>query len=218
MAIKIGIINGKGGVGKTTASTHIGGLIHTHGHRVCIVDTDPQGSLRDWRNVQSDTAELPTVVGVLSPTIHKEIPGIESSFEYIVIDGTSKINLMNSSIIKTVDLALIPIQPSVYDIWGAAETIELIKERQIVTDGQPKAAFVITMDKKNTRLSRDIVDAVNSLDFPLLQSRISEREIYKQSVPKGELAFTCGRKRDRNAALEEISLVLQESLALIKES
>ena len=48
MATVIAILNSKGGTGKTTLATNIAGCLHRRGHSVLIVDSDPQGSARDW--------------------------------------------------------------------------------------------------------------------------------------------------------------------------
>ena len=41
----VAVINGKGGVGKTTLAANSGGLLARSGYRVLLVDTDPQGNL-----------------------------------------------------------------------------------------------------------------------------------------------------------------------------
>lgn len=43
----IAIVNGKGGVGKTTIVANIGGMLAASGYRVLLVDMDPQGNLAE---------------------------------------------------------------------------------------------------------------------------------------------------------------------------
>lgn len=41
----VAVVNGKGGVGKTTITANVGGLLAASGYRVLLVDLDPQGNL-----------------------------------------------------------------------------------------------------------------------------------------------------------------------------
>jgi cellulose biosynthesis protein BcsQ len=53
----IAVINGKGGVGKTTLTANLGGILAASGWRVLLVDLDPQGNLGldlGYRGTQDD--------------------------------------------------------------------------------------------------------------------------------------------------------------------
>ncbi|WP_281556591.1 ParA family protein [Thalassomonas sp. RHCl1] len=52
------IANQKGGVGKTTSTITLGGLLAEQGHRVLLVDTDPHASLSYYFGIESEDLEL----------------------------------------------------------------------------------------------------------------------------------------------------------------
>ena len=48
----IAVLNQKGGSGKTTIAAHLARAFQLNGHDVLLVDSDPQGSARDWAAVR----------------------------------------------------------------------------------------------------------------------------------------------------------------------
>lgn len=54
----VAIANQKGGVGKTTTTVALGGLIAGAGHRVLLLDIDPHGSLSTWFGIDPDSQAL----------------------------------------------------------------------------------------------------------------------------------------------------------------
>ncbi|MGJ8691910.1 MAG: ParA family protein [Thalassotalea sp.] len=52
------IANQKGGVGKTTTTISLGGLLAEQGYRVLLVDTDPHASLSYYFGIESEDLEL----------------------------------------------------------------------------------------------------------------------------------------------------------------
>ncbi|NLI16814.1 MAG: ParA family protein [candidate division Zixibacteria bacterium] len=61
----IGIVNLKGGVGKTTTCVNLGAAIALRGARVLLIDLDPQKSLSTWAGVE----EWPSVGEVLNDEV-----------------------------------------------------------------------------------------------------------------------------------------------------
>ena len=66
----IAVLNQKGGSGKTTIATHLARALQLGGADVLLVDSDPQGSARDWAAVREDQPvsythlTLPTILRV----------------------------------------------------------------------------------------------------------------------------------------------------------
>ena len=77
-----GVLNQKGGVGKTTLSVNLAACLARTGARVLLIDADPQGSALDWAAARQGTA-LFSVVGFPRPTIHKEIAQLGQGYDHI---------------------------------------------------------------------------------------------------------------------------------------
>jgi chromosome partitioning protein len=71
-ALIIGVLNPKGGSGKTTLSTNMAHALQLEGAskgnpaRVLLVDTDPQGTATDWQGARGPESDLPPVVSITS--------------------------------------------------------------------------------------------------------------------------------------------------------
>lgn len=201
----IAILNQKGGAGKTTLATNLARALQLNGSQILLVDSDPQGSSRDW-NAASDASLLP-VVGLDRPTLAKDIQALIENRDFLIIDGAPQIAELAVAAIKCADVILIPVQPSPYDIWACDDLVEIIKARQEVTDGKPKAAFVISRVIKNTKLSKEIGGALEGYGLPVFKSFTSQRVVYPQSASIGSTVL------DVEAAVEaatEIKAIMQE--------
>jgi chromosome partitioning protein len=152
------------------------------GKEVLLVDSDPQGSARDWAAVRED--QPVTVVGIDRPTIGRDLKSVARQ-EFVVIDGAPQAADLAVSAIKAADFVLIPVQPSPYDIWATAELVELVKQRIEVTDGALQAAFVVSRAIKGTRIGSEVAEALHGYDLPVLESRITQRVSYPGTAAAG---------------------------------
>ena len=204
----IAILNQKGGVGKTTLATNIATKLHLNKSKVLLIDSDPQGSARDWHAAGS--SDIP-VIGIDRPTLDKDIQKIAGQFDWVVIDGAPQLTDMAISAIKCADIIVIPVQPSPYDIWASSDLVAIIKHRQQLTDGKPKAFFCISRKIASTSLSKEIAEALEGYDLPVMKSYTSQRIIYAKSAAEGQTVFDASN----NEAIQEITNIVTEIEAII---
>lgn len=205
----ISVLNQKGGSGKTTIATHLAKALALSGNDVLLVDSDPQGSARDW-SAANENQQLP-VVGIDRPTIERDLKNIVKK-DYVVIDGAPQAHDLAVSAIKASDLILIPVQPSPYDIWATEALVDLVKQRVEITEGKLKAAFVISRAIKGTKLSNEIMDALQGYELPILSSVIVQRVIYPTTAAKGSTAI---EENSDPEATKEVGSLLNEVMSFL---
>lgn len=115
----------KGGVGKTTLSSHLAVEAERQGvGRVAIADTDPQGGLAAWYNVRA--AQTPIYVDAskgLSAAVEAcKVGGID----LLIIDTPPSVTDVISAVVSEADLVVVPVRPSPNDLRAVGGTVELV--------------------------------------------------------------------------------------------
>src|SRR4051794_37454792 len=183
----VGVLNQKGGVGKTTLSVNLAHAFALRGHRVLLVDADPQGSALTWSSVRTEDPLFP-VVGMPKPTLHKDLPAVAADYAHVIIDGAPRVNELARAAIIASDFILIPVQPSPYDVWASDEIVKLIQEARIFKPSL-LAAFTINRKIVNTAIGRDVETALAAYDLPILDTAICQRVTFAESAAQGRTVF-----------------------------
>lgn len=198
----IAVLNQKGGAGKTTIATNLARALQISGADVLLVDSDPQGSARDWSAVREDNPVA--VVGIDRPTIERDLKQIVKK-DFVIIDGAPQAANLAVSAIKAADFILIPVQPSPYDIWATSDLVDLVHQRIEVTDGKLQAAFVVSRAIKGTKISGEVGEALAGYGLPILQARITQRVIYPGSAAKGLSVLDAASNADAVAEINALA-------------
>jgi chromosome partitioning protein len=207
----IGLVQQKGGVGKTTIATNLAMTFQKRGYSVLLVDADPQGTARDW-SAKSE-AHTPTTVGVDRPTVHKEIPSI-GGFDIAIVDAVGKLEKMTVSVIKASDLVLVPIQPSAADLWAVGQVIDHIETRREITDGRPDARFVISRAIGSSTMTDQVQKILDEAPFGRLEASVNQRVAFARALGRGlSIHQTTDRKgkNEINAITDELEQILRDN-------
>ncbi len=205
----IAVLNQKGGAGKTTIATHLARAIQLDGQDVLLVDSDPQGSARDWAAVRED--QPVTVVGIDRPTIERDLKNLAKK-DVVVIDGAPQAADLAVSAIKAADFVLIPVQPSPYDIWATADLVELVKQRIEITDGRLRAAFVVSRAIKGTKIGAEISAALEGYGLPVLATRVIQRVVYPGTAAAGSTVLDVEPAGDAAAEIRALAAEIMAAL------
>lgn len=206
----IGVLNQKGGVGKTTLSVNLSAALALGGESVLLVDADPQGSSLAWSSVREAEPLFP-VVGMAKSSLHKDLPELASNYDHVVIDGAPRVNEIARSAILACDVVLIPVQPSPVDVWATDEIVRLIEEAQTFKPSL-KAGFVVNRKIANTAIGRDVGQAFEEYPYPVLSSGLSQRVAFAESFAAG---LSVMETAPDSAAAAEVAGVMRELAGLV---
>jgi chromosome partitioning protein len=132
----VAVIAQKGGTGKSTVAANLAVSASLAGLRTLAVDTDPQGSLVDWKRARGMSE--PAVLSGKPSAIHPLRFAAERSGVDLMVVDTRASALDNSlEAAKAAHLTLVVVRPTAVDIRAIASTVEALKPL-----GRP-AAFVI---------------------------------------------------------------------------
>jgi len=108
----ISIINPKGGCGKSTLAVNLAGYLALRGDRTALVDTDPQGSSRDWLSRRAPTRRRIRLLSAL--------PNRNAPLDYLVVDTPAALHGQRvQNIVAISDMLVVPILPSPIDMAAA---------------------------------------------------------------------------------------------------
>ena len=171
----IGVLNIKGGVGKTTTSMALSTAIYRSGKEVTLFDTDPQGSATLWSQAAEDN-EDPLPFDVLSKN-QVEIRRLGSrrpdkDGQIIVIDTPPSGDVINE-VIKVSDFIIIPSTSSPVDLQQTLLTCASCQ------DQGKEYGVLIVMARKGTTTLEVFRTAIEKSGAGIFDAEIPLKEAFK---------------------------------------
>jgi chromosome partitioning protein len=180
MALVIAVAQQKGGAGKTTLTANLAAFWAV-ARRVALLDIDPQRSLTRWNSVRegrSGVAPL-TLSDVSGWRLPNELDRLRRESDIVLIDTPPQIDTDARRAVRAADLVLIPLQPSMPDLWAAEGTLELARAEQ-----RP-VCLVLNRTPANSRLRTAIEQEIAARQLRLASATLGNRSAYAQAFAQG---------------------------------
>lgn len=201
----------KGGSGKTTLAAHIAvALARTGAYPVALIDVDPQGSLGTWYEAREDAlGEAHTGLTFRTSSgwgARREARSLARDHGLVIIDTPPKTDSDVKPAIEAAGLVVIPVQPTQVDLWATGQTVEIARREG--TD----ALLVLNRVPPRAALTRDVLDEIQSLGYPVATSRLGNRTAFAASMGAGR---TILETDPRGRGAEETLRLAEEIAAVI---
>jgi chromosome partitioning protein len=119
------VANPKGGVGKSTLSTNVAGYFARKGHSVMLGDADRQQSSALWLKLRPPEAR-PIQTWDVSKDLIARPP---KDVTHVVLDTPAGLNGGRlKDVLKLADKVLVPLQPSIFDIYATRDFLDELAE------------------------------------------------------------------------------------------
>jgi chromosome partitioning protein len=144
----IALVSRKGGTGKSTLAIGLAVAAMEAGHRACLLEADPLGTVSNWRRRR--TSAGPTVETVHDGYVlfHRVQELARRGMTLTIVDTAGGWSDAFTGAMAAADFCLIPARPSPADIEAAAPTVAAVRE-----SGKPFAFVLNQVQARSARLN-----------------------------------------------------------------
>jgi len=212
----VGIIQVKGGVGRSTIATNLA-AVYSEKAPTALIDCDlPQGTSASWYAVRKSEAP-PDNLTLATAGDYRELitraKELAADHRYIIIDAPPRIAEMTRAIIIMSTLCLVPLGASAAEIWSTADLLKTIKAaRDYRADIDVR--IVWNRFRAHTREAIDLSEAARQeLGLKELTTRLGYRVAYSEALARG---LAVNEWLDHSAHAEIVALAA-EVKGILKE-
>ena len=157
------VANPKGGVGKSTLATQVAGYFASKGHSVMLGDADRQQSSQLWLGLRPAGARPLSTWELRDGNIVKPPKGTT----HVVLDTPAGLHdKMFREVMQLADKVLVPLQPSIFDIFATRTFLDELAEHRKATRMQ---VGIVGMRVDPRTIAADkLHEFVDSLGLPVL--------------------------------------------------
>lgn len=215
MAKIIGIIQVKGGAGRSTIATNLAGMLAAEGKKVALVDCDmPQGTSASWAAIRRGD-DLVGDMTIATASNHVElverVKALDAGHDYLVLDAPPRIAEMTRAALILSRLCLIPLGASAAELWATGDLLTTIDEAKAIKP-EVDARILWTRFRGSTKSAQELSAAARGeLGLKELSNKIGYRVAFPEALARGMTVLEWGERTARvefQAVGKEIKKIL----------
>ena len=177
------VANPKGGVGKSTLSTNVAGYFARQGHSVMLGDADRQQSSALWLKLRPPEAR-PIQTWEVSQDLIARPP---KDVTHVVLDTPAGLHGWRfKDVLKIADKVIVPLQPSIFDIYATRAFIDELAESR--RGGKLQVGIVGMRVDMRTIAADKLGEFVTGLGLPVLGA-LRDTQNYVHLAARGLTLF-----------------------------
>lgn len=173
------VVNGKGGVGKTTTVMSLAGIL-AEKYKVLAVDADVQGSFSWWaeragKSIGFDLAQE------VDPALLSHLRQVEG-YELVAIDTPPALHSQTlAAAIAIADYLILPTPPTPLDLAALIETVRTA----IAPLGTPHRVLLTRVDSRRIREAQEAQNTLRELGVPAFNQFIRAYKAHERAALEG---------------------------------
>ncbi len=182
---KVGIIMEKGGSGKSSVCRHLAVAADQAEVVTVVLDTDPQGTLRDWGEARGREPHVISEYGTNPDRIAQAVTRCETAgADLLLIDTQGHSSPISTNVARLCDLVLVPMRPTSDDFRGVRSTLAMLQDRNI-----PHFVVLCQVPTSSTRPRVEAEALLQKAGIPYWPGAIHTRNVVPDSSVGGESVF-----------------------------
>jgi chromosome partitioning protein len=204
----IAIINAKGGVGKTTVSTHVAVSAESMGLTTAVFDLDPQPNSTLWadsRGAEARPAVVPAQAARLAIYLSQ---AREQQADLVLLDTPPRVEGAAPIAAEHADAILIPVAPKPLDIVALPQTIQLARAA--------RKPFYVLLNNAPVQ-GQEVAEATAALTQAGIEVApvvLHSRKAFYSHMQQGQTALDCEPNGKAAAEVRALMLWLAKQVGL----